>query len=524
MRKRILQAIEESWHLPVFEHMEMSQVFKRILTIYNMLDVFELDTGHTVALYGKNSFNWICIYIACLLKGVRLLVIHPNMNKIEVAHITLITNTNHIFIDDDLVSVEVGRNIFLKTLISIESLIVVMERSDKTYYTPLADVLVSSENSMHVDLKTMKTLFDEEVIESSVITATSGTQFGEPKWVESSTSSIEALINKSIGTVPFDVRDKVFSASEFAESHYLTVLLPFVKACIFVGNREDAEVFIEDTNSIEDIWSKNVSQMYGNKLLSFVFTIQWLRWLFQYVAVRRMRRFYGKKLEKIIIYNSTASEDIILTLAGKLPIFTTYGSQETNQLVAINNFSTEAKRKPGAVGTALPGLYFNTFDDQLTISGKSLFSNYVGDALYTRVVRSMSKDDYDTGDIGFFESSTNVLYVYGRAKARAHNGIKMPIQLDKIERIIKSIPYVKDCILLPVLQEHGQELILFVYPDINFVEAKNLRLLRLKELFKVYLNRINSILGDSAHIDDVVVSTEPLLKTHDGKICRYFYS
>ena len=522
MRKRILQVIEESWNLPVFEHHKMSEVFKRILTVYNMLEVFELGEGSTVALYGRNSFNWIAIYIACLLKGVRLLIIHPNASKLEIAHITLLTNTNHIFIDDDLVSDGLWKNILLKSLISINTLLVLFERTQKTYYSPLAAILVDSEDGLYVDLKTMRTLFEEDEIESSVITGTSGTEYGWPKWVESSTSSIEALLKKAIAVVPFNIRDKVYSSVEFAESHYLTVLLPFVKMCIFVGNKEDAEVVIEDTNSIEDIWRRNVSQLYGNRFLSFVFTIPWMRWTFKRVAIHRMKKVYGKKLEKLIIYNNTVNEEVMSILVDKMPIYSTYGSQETNQLVAINNYSTKEKRLPGAVGTALPGLVFNTFENQLEISGSSLFDNYVADKEYTRQVRY--RDVYETGDVGYTVVNSDVLFVYGRSSATTYNDYNLPIQLDKIERIIRSIPYIKEVILYPILQDDRQKLIMLVYPDVNFVEAKSLGLLRLNELMKVYLKRINLNLRESVYIDFLRVLDEPLKKTQDGKICRYYYT
>lgn len=523
MKKRILQAIREGWTLPVFEYVKMEIFFKRILTIYNILDVFNLDEKSTVALYGRNSSNWIAIYIACLLKGVRLLILHPNVNKLEAVHIMILTNTNHIFADVDLISEELGRNVFLRTIISSDSLEVVYERNDKTYFKALAEILVSSEQNLNVDLKTLNTLFEEDDVISSVITATSGTEFGTPKWVESDSNSISDLLTRAILEVPYSDLDTVYSNVEFAESHYLTVLLPFIKGCVFFGNKDDAEVIIEDTNSIEDIWRKNVSYLHGNRFLSFLFSIKWMHWLFKLVAVRKMWNYYGKKLKSLVIYNSVVSEDILSVLVGKMPIYTTYGSQETNQLVAINDYSSPKKRLPYAVGNALPGLILSTNEDELEISGKTLFNQYVGDIGYTRDVRF--RDNYITGDIGFNDSESDVLYVYGRKSALVQNEFKLPIQLDKLERTIKSIPYFKDVVFISNLNEKGiKKLILLVYPDIAFVETKGLGLLRLRELMKVYLFKINSGIEVHIHIDDIVIINVPLLKTQDGKICRYFYS
>lgn len=526
MKRRILQAIREGWTLPVFEYVKMEIFFKRILTIYNVLDVFDLDAKSTVALYGRNSSNWIAIYIACLIKGVRLLILHPNVNKLEAVHIMILTNTNHIFADTDLISEELGRNVFLRTIISTETLDVVYERNDKSYFKALAEILVSSEQNLNVDLRTLNTLFEEDDVTSSIITATSGTEYGEPKWVESDSYAISDLLTRAMDVVPYGQIDKVYSQVEFAESHYLTVLLPFVKGCVFFGNKDDAEVIIEDTNSMEDMWRKNVSYLHGNRFLSFLFSVNWMYWLFERIALRKVKNYYGKKLKSLVIYNSVISEGILSVLVGKMPIYTTYGSQETNQLVAINDFSSLKKRLPYAVGNALPGLIISTNEDELEVSGKTLFNHYVGDAGYTREVRF--RDNYVTGDIGFNDSASNVLYVFGRKSAIIQNEFKLPIQLDKLERTLKSIPYFKDIIFLSRLEERNgreiQEITLLAYPDSTFVETKKLGMLRLKELMKVYQSKINFGIGPNIHIDNITIVDTPLLKTQDGKICRYFYS
>lgn len=517
MKRWILQTVKEGWYLSVFEHTTMKEFFKRILTVYNILDLFELDQGTAIALYGKRSYNWIAIYLACLLKGVRLVILHPNVNKLEAVHIMLLTNTNHIFIDEDLMSEELGRNLFLQSLLSIDSLQVVYEKTNKSNFKVLAEIIVSSEQNQNIELKTIDDLFEDEKSNGSVITATSGTEFGFPKWVESNMESITDLIIKSANTGLYTSLDKVYSNVEFAESHYLSVLLPFVNGCILVGSKDDAEVIFEDTNSIEDMWKKNVNYLYGKPILSFVFSISWMKWFFKKVAVRKIKNYYGKKLEKLIIYNNVINEEILSILVGKLPIYTTYGSQETNQLVAVNDFSTKEKRLPNAVGTALPGMTFTTFEDQLEISGSTFFTRYVGDDNYTREVRF--RDNYVTSDIGFIDSN-NILFVYGRKSAIHLNEFKLPTQLDRLERIIKSIPYIQDVIFL----SRGTKLILLVYPDQNFAETKGLGLLHLEELMKVYLKEININLDEPAYISKLVIVTDPLIKTHDGKICRYFYS
>jgi long-subunit acyl-CoA synthetase (AMP-forming) len=253
-----------------------------------------------------------------------------------------------------------------------------------------------------------------------------------------------------------------------------------------------------------------------------LFTLSWTKVFFKKLARHAIKRYYGRRLKALVIYNSVVNEEILSTLIGKLPIYTTYGSQETNQLVAINDYSTKELCKSNAVGYALPGINITTFENELEISSSSLFDKYVGDESYTREVRF--KDNYVTGDVGFVDSNTNVMFVYGRVSAIYHNEFKLPIQLDRLERIIKSIPYVKEVLLYAHKNElEKQRLILLVYPDVNFVEAKGIGYLKLKELMRMYLSKINLELNNSVNIDGLRVVDIPLLKTHDGKVCRYYF-
>jgi long-subunit acyl-CoA synthetase (AMP-forming) len=521
MRKRILRAIKEGWYNPIFEGTLMSEFCKRILTIYNILDVFELSRKDTVALCGTNSYNWIAIYLACLLKGVRLLIIHPKEDHLEVLHVLIVTNANHIFIDPELMNKGLGRHLLLKTLISIDSLEVVFERTNDTHFAVTAKILTESEKNRVIQLKDFDAMFEDcnnDVSISSVITATSGTEFGYPKWVETNSDSITSLINKAIAIVPYHEMDTVLSKVEFAESHFVTVLLPFIKRCEFTGYAKDVNVIIESTTSIEKMWSNVVNDLHSNRFLSFLFTFSKLHWLFKLLAIRKIWNHYGRKLRKLIVYNSTMHQELLSTLIGNLPIYTTYGSQETNQLISINDFSSPEKRVLNAAGTALPGLTFNNNEDELEVSGSTLFQQYVEDLAYTNTVLYM--DVYKTGDIGFFNHDTDVLHLVGRKVATHITEFKLPMQLDELERIVKSIPYVKEALLVP----KESHLALLVYPDVDFAGIKGLGYLRTRELLRAYMKRINANLTDTRQISKVVLMSEPLLKTPDGKICRYFYS
>ena len=513
MIKWILQVIKECWHSPVFDGIRMSTFFRKVLLVYNILETLEIDDKATIALYGNNSYNWIVIYIACLLSGVRLLIIHPSEKPIEVVHIMLLTDVHHVFIDKDLITETLGKNIFLNTLISIQSFRVVFESDKPNHFGTIIDTLVNSEQISN-DLYPLLDSFDEDV-KSSVITGTSGTENNHPKWVESSTDSISDLITKAIGVMPYNTMDTVYVKSDFADSHFVTVLLPFVKGCEFTGNKNHANIVIEDTNSIENMWYDEISYVYSKFWFSLLSSNKRLNCISDRIVAHKIKNYYGSELKKLMVYNNTINQGLLTLLAKYLPLVTTYGSQETNQLVAINNYSTKEKCKLYTVGTILPGMVITFCNEELEVTSSTLFTKYIGDPAYTREVRF--RDNYVTGDIGFINSSDGVMTIYGRKSAIYYNAFKLPIQLDKLERIIKTIPYIKDAM---INQIHGK-LYLVVYPNIEFGETKKLGYLRLRRLMKQYLIKINESLDNNCYLDDIILVEEPFLKTHDGKIRRF---
>ena len=524
MKREVLYAIKNLWFLPFLDNLKMRDVFKRIYVLFNTFEIFEIEKGDTIGLYGNNSFNWIIIYLTALIKGISIVIIHPNLKPLEVAHISLLKGINFLFIDKELLNEDLSKNIFLNTIIMIDPLEVVFERNNKHYYKNILSSLVEAEDSLRFSEKELYDFIEKNekgFNTSTITTATSGTENGLPKWVEVFINNVKSMVTMAREHLPFEELDKVYVNIPFAESHFLSVLLPTIKRCNFVGDPRNANVFIENTNTFENTWREIVDDIYTIPIISFLLTFPSMKWLFKRLAIYKMKKHYGKNIKSIIIYNSTVNEEIMSTLVGSLPIYTTYGSQETIQLVAINDYKTSERRKPFCVGRLLShDIVCSTVEDVLELNSPALFNKYVGDKFYTREVKF--NDNYVTGDIGFLRQDTRLLYIYGRQSAILENEFKLPIQADKIERILKAIPYIKELIIYSDREDHMLNLL--VYPNTNFVEAKGIGLVALKSLLLKYLDRINKILENNVQIKNIFISDYPLQKTTDDKICRYYYS
>ena len=530
MRKMIIDAIKNHWHEDMFPGVKMEIFIRDVIPIYTLLTTMGFNDGNgTVAITGESSKTWIAAYIAVLLKGCTLVIIPKNLSQEELMHYLLITNVNLLITDDNNRKIVKTDNAFyksplLKGVYNAESFEWVWNRTD-VYNQTIAISNVSREDVI-LDYKNIENLFtidyNNDVV--TVVTPTSGVDFPGSKYVISSMSSITALIVKSVDLLPYDMGDKIYCNVDFSTSHYLSVLMPFIKGCVFTINPRDAEVFIEDTQSIQTLWRQRVDSVLEVRFLNWLFVKTPFRLLFKGLAIRRLKSYFnkGNKLKSLMIYNWFGSERIISTLRGRLPLFTTYGSQECNQLIAYNDYSSKELNQANCAGRFIRGYEWKVDPDfnELLLNSKSMFLQYHSDLDWTDAVRDALW--YTTGDIANV-TSDGIVYVYGRKRRLFADNTGFTINLDNMERIIKNIPYINEALLIAFVKGDSIEFTLAIHPDEAFVESKRLGLLQLHKLLMDLAKKLQRDLVGDYKITRVLLREDPFEKTFDGKIERHLY-
>ena len=530
MREMIINAIKQNWHEDILPGVKMELFIRDVIPIYTLMETMGLNDGAgTVAITGENSKTWMAAYIAALLKGCTLVIVPKNMSKAAITHYLLITNTNLLITDNNNRSIIDKDKAFYKTpllkgVYNAESFEWVWARTD-IYNQTIAISNLNREDVIlnYKDIDNLFTnLYNNDV--ETVITPTSGVEYRGSKYVVSSMSSIKALIIKSIDLLPYDLGDKIYSNVDYSTSHYLTVLIPFIKGCVFTISPREAEVFIEDTQSIQTLWRQRVDSVLEVRFLHWLFVKTPFRRLFNGLAIRRLKSYFnkGNRLKSVMIYNWFGSERIISTLRGRLPLFTTYGSQECNQLIAYNDYSSAELKKTNCAGRFIRGYEYTIDPDfnELLLNSKSMFTHYHSDLDWTDSV--MDALHYHTGDIANV-TSDGILFVYGRKKRIFADNTGFNVNLDNMERIIKNIPYIDEAILVAFVKGSSIEFTLAIYPDEAFVESKRLGLLQLQKLFEDLSKKLQRDLVGDYKITRTLIKEKPFEKTFDGKIERHLY-
>jgi acyl-coenzyme A synthetase/AMP-(fatty) acid ligase len=215
-------------------------------------------------------------------------------------------------------------------------------------------------------------------------------------------------------------------------------------------------------------------------------------------------------VDHVIVYNGSIQERALKIAEKYLPLYVTYGSQETNQLMACN-FSGFANGKSGSVGRTIGKLTLNKHSE-LEFESEGIFNLYLGDSAHTRYVKDDIYNRIRTGDQG--EQIKGAIVLKGRmSSVYEYDGNS--INLDEVERHLRSLPYIEECILVP-WEDRGVNLLATV--NQRLVEAHKMGVLETTDLLNKFYKTLSSVMEDHIVVADVAISHEDFVKSFDGKI------
>ncbi len=503
---------------------EFIQEIKYFLVIIRNLKV-TYGNDLTFALMGENSTSYISCYIALILSSVDFCLIPHKMSDKTIKSIIINEDINVVFCSDYCSSLIRRKDIFYKFKL-LPWFKEVVSLQTKLYSFHKLDSMDEINAGMYEFIISKEAQSLREVIrehfkprQRTVSVFSSGVDKTSPHTLYFDDDTIyESILKLSDSLLLPDFNyQRVYSEVDYSYAPIWTILLPLVDKGIFVANPSQAEILLESSISFEDKWNFVTGELYETRIIGKLLMKDWLYWLFRIVTRHLLKKHfnYVTKKKAIIIINAFLSPRILKTVLAKLPIYTTYGMQECNHILAINDYSENEMFEDSCVGTLLKGVSgdiksnasFNRDEGSLTIASKLLASNL-----------TFEKDVWwDTRDHASIKN--DLLFIYGKMRYSIKDSIISGANLENVERIIKSIPYFKEVM---IFKDHNEDYHVVVYPNVKTAEAIQHGLLYIANVIKPFVKILNDSYGPDFFADIKIMHSD-FLKSHTGKIRKGAY-
>ncbi len=526
-----------------FTPLSYAGAVKKITAIAAGLPQLGHRPGGRVGIYAGNSPEWCMIYMGILAAGGVVVPLDPQLKYLELRTIINKSDMRYIFCSQSSYSDLME----LKSMSAPYPEVIAID-SPRDTVIPKQMTLAQLEE-LGRDLPLPK--HDTKPTDLAVLIFTSGTS-GDSKGVMLSHDNIVSDIAPVISRLPINNDDRFLSVLPLHHTFESTCGFIFP---LSIGASIGYVQSLKSADLMADIKSLRATIMCGVPLLyeKMYWGIQ--RALQKKALVARLYVDLGTKVSDITksIFNISAGKLIFKSLRAKagldsiryfvsggaaldpgvsrffnnlgIVLLQGYGLTETSPILSVNR---EHDNDYSSVGLPLDGVDIKILDKnehgigEIAARGRMIMMGYYQDSEATAAV--MRDGYFATGDLGYLDGKGHI-HITGRKKNVIITPAGKNIYPEEIEAVIENSPFVHECSVLPRPKGTGQEPIVVVVPDFEFIASVNDNVVpsdeEVRKIIKSEVLKLCEQLAEYKRVKDVIIMTEELPKTSTRKVKRY---
>lgn len=527
------------------------QFAKRIARLHIFYERAGIRPGDKVALFGRNSVNWIVIFMGTITYGAVIVPILHEFNPADARNIINHSDANILFVNDSIwEKMNFDELPEIGCVISLDSRTVTAERPERydsgskrrnNKPSQIIHTLTRNLNKRYPDG------FRPEDIcytsrpdnDTAVINYTSGTT-GFSKGV--------MLTYKNLwGNVAFGIRSRL----HYEGSRALTFLpLAHAYACAFdmlvplatgthvtvLGKQPTPQLLMTALKKVkpslvvcvplilEKIYKKVILPMISKPSIRWVLSVPMLdKAIYSRIRARLVDAF-GGKFEEVIVGGAPLNPEVeAFLLKIHFPLTVGYGMTECGPLIS---YSPWRRFVAGSSGRTLRGLMKakimneNGSDlGEIVVKGVNVMKGYYKNPEATEAV--LEEDGWlHTGDMGTLgDPDHRTIFIRGRYKTMILSATGQNIYPEEIEAKLNNMPYVSESLVI----ERGNGLTSLIFPDYELAKADGLEGNDLITRMEENRKELNSLVAPYERINDIEIVDAPFEKTPKQSIKRYLY-
>lgn len=546
LKEYIENAIKQYWDYEAMsdygsDSQTYGEIAKHIARLHLMFKECGMQKGDKLAVIGKNSTNWACVYLAAVSYGAVIVPILPDFHPNDIHHIVNHSDSVALFISDTIWDkVDEGKIPNVRVITSLRNFQILIE-SNKDEIQKIYDNLENLFEEKYKDGFTPETFKLDDISndELGVISYTSGTT-GFSKGVMLHLNSLAANVRFARKSMDLKPKDNIVSFLPLAHAFgcAFDFLYPFSMGSHihFLSRTPTPQIVLKAFAEIqpavifsvplimEKIYKKQILPTIRKNTMKFVLNIPVVNSYIHGQIRQKLKTAFGEQFDQIILGGAPLSKDVDKFL-NKINFNYTvgYGMTECGPLISYAHWS---ETKLGSAGKLIDTLEIKIDSDdpyttvgEIMVKGENVMMGYYKNEDATKQVID-DEGWLHTGDLGIVDKD-NFIFISGRSKSMILGPSGENIYPEEIEAKINNMPYVQESV---VISDKNHKLVALIYPDYEEADKEGLKDSDLKDIIQNIRIQVNTDLPAFMRIAQVKLYPTEFEKTPKKSIKRYIYN
>lgn len=536
----------ENWDLPALSEYSRNTLITygdmatSIAMTHILFESIGIKPGDKIALCGKDSADWVKVYMATITYGAVIVPILSDFNPLDITHIV-----NHSGAELLMVSDSIWEHIEPEALLTVKG---VMSLENKGVLYEAAGV----EMQRHIRL--LKRRFNRRY--------SNGYTSRDVKYIDRDNSEI-VEINYTSGTTGFskgvmltgenlagNVCFGRHSKLHFRSSRALAFLpLAHAYGCAFdmltplavgshvtlLGKIPSPRVLLKALAEVkpnlvvcvplilEKIYKNQILPMISKGTMRWTLAVPFLDSLIYSKIRKKLIDAFGGEFEEVIVGGAPLNHEVEEFLHKiKFPFTVGYGMTECGPLISYTPWREFAV---GSSGKTLPIMESKIISadpenipGEICVRGTNMMKGYYNNPDATAAV--IDEEGWlHTGDMGT-RSSDGTLFLRGRSKAMLLSASGQNIYPEEIEAKLNNMPFVAESLVV----EREGKLVGLVYPDFEAVDRFGISINDMDNAMENVRTELNKLVAPYEQLTKIVLMPNEFEKTPKRSIKRFLYT
>mgnify|MGYP002706739854 CR=1 FL=1 len=536
----------ENWDLPALTDyvskrtLSYADMATTIAKIHTLFDSLGFRPGVKIALCGKDSINWVLVYMATVTYGGVIVPILSDFNPVDITHIV-----NHSEAELFLVSPHIWEQIEPDTLLNVKGVIAiddmqVLHEASGSEVTHARRLLNRRFRRLYPEGYTSEDIRyplrdNDEVVE---INYTSGTT-GFSKGVMLTGGNLAGNVCFGMDTMLHFRSSRALAFLPLAHAYgcAFDMLTPLAVGShvTLLGKTPSPRILIKALGEVRPNLVICVplilEKIYKNQILPMISkgTMRWtlaVPFLDSYIYSKIRKKLidaFGGEFEQVIVGGAPLNHEVEEFLHKiRFPFTVGYGMTECGPLIS---YSPWREFVVGSSGRTLPDMESVVLSEdpenvpgEICVRGVNVMKGYFKNTEATDAV--LDADGwFHTGDMGT-RTPDGTLFLRGRSKTMILSSSGQNIYPEEIEAKLNNMPFVSESLVV----ERDGRLVALVYPDYDALDKFDVSSANLDPTMENIRQELNKIVAPYEQISRIIPMPTEFEKTPKRSIKRFLYT